>query len=525
MPKSPIITMLSLTCATLICGISPTQAQNFQHFEPPPAPAPAAPPAPAPVPVPIPAPVIPTAPPDIPLAPPPSTPDTAAINTASTGSNVNSLEGLKAKKEEIRGKLNILNKGVEETLKAYDAFTALLRSGELGSFAFYGEGSLEEAESHLSKAQKYLVSSEKSLENIDAKLASIDPEGDPSTYQYWLKARAKVVTYIQNTKNDISYWEGEVGRLTPLMQKYRSLEKAYSEASEKRNEIQEKLGEAAKQYNDAKSKLKDKEIKDNITAVEEKIETADKKQESIQKLLDQKTEENEKWPSEDESKLISLTELSPDESDYIEQVKSDTADLDANMTYQEFMVEEQEAAFSELSMANAKLTVLEGADFAGNMAQFGIGMVPGWGGVDASLSGMRGFAESLGQSIADGVAPADAVKAALLNAGYTATITVVGNKLTGPADKLAERVIVLGEVGFSKLKTKQIAELGAKGITVMVVKSSQLIGSVAADAKGRKIAKDLQKSMKSSSGSSRTSVSPNYGGYSTSVATQPLVQY
>ena len=527
MPRPLLSKVLSVVCVIFVCGSLSAQAQNF-NFQQPPVPAPAAPAPSAPVPAPMP--VIPTAPPQIPAAPPPSDStaapsETAVVNTEDTGDSDGSLEGLKAKKDEIRKKLDDLNKDVEMTANAFDDYLALLRSGELGSFAFYDVGSLEHAESNLAQSQKNLVYLQKSLKNIDAELAATDPEKSPSAYSNLLKLRSQIVAGIGIAESDISYWGGEVGRLTPLMQKYHALETAYSDAREKRNEVQVEIGKVARQYNEAKAKLGDNKIKADIAAVEDQIKTTDEKQQEVQKLIDQKTEDNKVWPSDDESKQISLTELSPDDGEYMEQVKSDTADLNADTTYQDILVEEQEEAFSELTMANAKLTVLEGADFAGQMAQFGIGMVPGMGGVDVGLSGLRGFTESLGQSIADGVSPADAVKAAMLNAGYTATISVVGNKLTGPADKLAERVIVLSKAGFSKLSTKQVAELGAKGMTFVVVKTSQLVTSAVVDGKGRKLAKNIQDSMENTSSSSSRSASPSYGGYGTSVATRPLVRY
>ena len=190
-------------------------------------------------------------------------------------------------------------------------------------------------------------------------------------------------------------------------------------------------------------------------------------------------------------------------------------------------------AFSELGTLEFQTGFLEKADLAGQVSQTIVGFVPGASGADIALSTARGFAEALGEEIAKGTSWDDALKIATVNAGMKGVVTFAGNKLTAGADRMANRVAVLSDVGFASLTTKQIAEAGSKGISFVVVKSTQagtqeLVGEFAGKPAMKKVADWLKddKNADKTTGSSKSGSSGGYGGgYGSSHAAQPLVAY
>ncbi len=176
------------------------------------------------------------------------------------------------------------------------------------------------------------------------------------------------------------------------------------------------------------------------------------------------------------------------------------------------------------------MTVLETANLAGQVTQTVIGFVPGMDGADVSLSIGRGFAEALGEELAKGTSMADALKIAAVNGGVKGTISYIGNKATGGTSAMTNRVAVLSQVAFDKLTTKQIAEMGAKGISYMVIKTGQTVSQemagAAIDPTVSKVEDALRKKNEGSSKKAKTSTTyGSGGGYGSSYATQPLVSY
>ncbi len=214
-------------------------------------------------------------------------------------------------------------------------------------------------------------------------------------------------------------------------------------------------------------------------------------------------------------------------------VAAGTVNITPNMTMQELRERDVARAFSELGVVDKTLTVLETANMAGQVTQTVIGFVPGMDGADVSLSLGRGFAEALGEELAKGTSIGDAMKIAALNGGVKGTITYIGNKATAGTGAMTNRVAVLSQVGFEKLTTKQIAEMGAKGISYMVIKTgqnvSQEMAGGAIDPAVNKLEDAIRdKTKKQEDSSAKSKKSTTYGsggGYGTSFATQPLVNY
>ncbi len=203
---------------------------------------------------------------------------------------------------------------------------------------------------------------------------------------------------------------------------------------------------------------------------------------------------------------------------------SETADIAPIKSMQELREDSVREAFSEMGSLNFQTGFLEKVDMAGQVSQTLIGFVPGFSGTDVTLSGVRGFAEALGDEMAKGSSLGDAMAIAAVNAGLKGAVSIVGNKLTGGADKMANRVAVLTEVGFTKLTPKQVAEYGAQGISFLVVKTGQVLGQAAAEEfAGKPVMKKIADAIKSAQQISGSS--PSGGGYGMSTATQPLVAY
>ncbi len=519
-----------LACSAFILSSPTAYAQHdFHHFEPHHAPAP----APIPVPTPTLPPQIPTAPPQIPLAVPTEQPklseaEAKAIADAEAArkekEHLEELKGIKNKSEAAYQELSKLSQTAYTALSDY---YDLLISGTFGAFTFetYGPGSLQGARTTLGSNQSGLKRNQDELAKVEALMEGMT-EDHPSykTYERWRQSCLNAIKYHEE---QIIYWDGEVKRIEPLMQKYLDLRDKFGAALEASNKAYNKFDADRKSYQQEDTKLRQKENQARMDAIRKQQEETQRKKDELNALIQAKKEEQKKWPTESESKKTSTLELSPDESVYKEtqKIAGETAGVGENKTYQELLEASQKEAFDELFYADATYKVVRTADVVGQGAQMAIGFVPGLSVADTALAGARGFAESIGQSIADGVPVSDAIKAAALNAGYSATINFVGNKLTGGADKYAERVIVLSEVGFSKLTTKQVAEMGAKGFTFAVIKTTQQVTSMVVDAEGKKLMKESGKSDGSSSNKSSSSSSPSFGGYGTSTATRPLAHY
>lgn len=211
-------------------------------------------------------------------------------------------------------------------------------------------------------------------------------------------------------------------------------------------------------------------------------------------------------------------------------LSAETVNIKRNMTMQELREEDLSRAFSDLGVADKSLTVLETANLAGQVTQTVIGFVPGMDGADVSLSIGRGFAEALGEELAKGTSMADALKIAAVNGGVKGTISYIGNKATGGTSAMTNRVAVLTQVGFDKLTTKQIAEMGAKGISYMVIKTGQTVSQemagAAIDPMVNKAEDALRKKNEGATKKAKTSTTyGSSGGYGSSYATQPLVSY
>ncbi|NCC03105.1 MAG: hypothetical protein EOM37_03515 [Proteobacteria bacterium] len=520
---------LSFKTALLVCSafMLSSQAVYGQHdfHEPPDIPVP----APQPVQVPTLPPQIPTAPLQIPVAVPSETKPLSEAEARAQAfaeeiqKDKENAEKLKEKMAKSEAAYNELSKASSKTYEALKAYYNLLTSGAFGSFSFemYGPGSLQGAKTSLGSNQSGLKRQQDELAVVEALLAGMD-ESHPS-YKSTMRWRQACLNAIKYHEEQIVYWSGEVERIQPLMDKYLDLRGEFEQALTASNKAYAQFDADRKSYQQETSKIFKKETEARLDAIKMKQEETQRKKDELNALIQAKKNEQKKWPSESEAKTVSTMDLSPDEDVYKEtqKVAGETAGVGENKTYQELLEQSQADAFEELFYADASYKVLRTADVVGQGTQMAIGFVPGLSVADTALAGARGFAESIGQSIADGVSVNDAIKAAALNAGYTATINFVGNKLTAGADKYANRVVVLSEVGFSKLTTKQVAEMGAKGFTFAVIKTTQQVTGMVVDAEGRQLAQEMDKSKPGDSGSS----SPGFGGYGMSTATRPLAQY
>jgi Asp-tRNA(Asn)/Glu-tRNA(Gln) amidotransferase C subunit len=172
-------------------------------------------------------------------------------------------------------------------------------------------------------------------------------------------------------------------------------------------------------------------------------------------------------------------------------VAGGTPDPLADATQQELREFMQMQANWEAGVLNVQTTVLEGADLAGVAAQTVISYIPGLTVADVALSAGRGFAETFGQQIANGASFSEAAGKAALSGGFEGAISYVGNRLTAGADRLANRVVVLSDVGVSKLTVKQIAEMGSKGFSFVVVKTTQAATQIATSMMGRALGESV----------------------------------
>lgn len=201
----------------------------------------------------------------------------------------------------------------------------------------------------------------------------------------------------------------------------------------------------------------------------------------------------------------------------------DTVTITEDLTLQERL---QRDAFADLATADAVYYMLEKVDQFGQGAQYYIGFVPGMDVADTALSAARGFAESLGEEISRGTSWDDTLKIAAVNAGLKGAISLVGNRVMGGADSLAERVTVLSKAGFTNLTVKQIAEGGAKGMSYVVVKTTQTVSSeVASELSKPAMGKVADWVRSDSSGASSQPTLRGGGATGFSTVTQPLVSY
>lgn len=269
-----------------------------------------------------------------------------------------------------------------------------------------------------------------------------------------------------------------------------------------------------------------KKLRLEYQAEQAESEKLNKERRAIEKKHDGEMRREEERQSKPSRETVSAGDLETDEffGGTKSSKSSETADIAPIKSMQELREDSVREAFSEMGSLNFQTGFLEKVDMAGQVSQTVIGFIPGLSGTDVALSGVRGFAEALGDEMSKGTSWGDALSIAAVNAGIKGAVSIVGNKLTGGADKMANRVAVLTEVGFAKLTTKQVAEYGANGISFLVVKSGQVLGQAAVDEfVGKPVMKKIADAIKSAKHVSGSSASG--GGYGMSVATQPLVAY
>jgi hypothetical protein len=269
-----------------------------------------------------------------------------------------------------------------------------------------------------------------------------------------------------------------------------------------------------------------KQLQIELGVAKEKYEKISKERRAIEKQHAGEMRREEEALTKTSKEMVSAGDLSGD--GFFDNTKvtksSETADVAPIKSMQELREDSVREAFSEMGSLNFQTGFLEKVDMAGQVSQTVIGFIPGMSGTDVALSGVRGFAEALGDEMSKGTSWGDALSIAAVNAGIKGAVSIAGNSLTGGADKMINRVAVLTEVGFTKLTAKQVAEYGANGISFLVVKSGQVVGQAAVEEfAGKPALKKIADSIKSAKHVSGGGSSG--GGYGMSTATQPLVAY
>lgn len=439
-----------------------------------------------------------------PAAPPPVVPPPAAVPTPNQFNLAVPLpQNIKAEIGELVAQTELLKEKIKD-IEAYERQHA--KDGYRGV-----SGSLEEAEMYLEAYQKNLANSQRTRDLAWARLDELlNRQYNNEFYEEWEldAARHRAERGLMDAYfnlQQVEYWTAEVGA---------------------RRSEGEKVGT---DLSEARADLANLEAK--ISELREQSDEADQK--ALEAARAEATRLEEELAKQE---VVSAGEIGEDDfADGPEfEISVETADITPDKTLQELREDSLRDAFSDLHSLEFQTGVLETADVAGQVTQTIVGFVPGATVADVALSTARGFAETLGEEMAKGTSWDDALKIASVNAGFKGAVTLVGNKLTAGADRLANRVAVLSEVGFSKLTTKQIAEYGSKGISFVVVKSTQtgtqeLVGEFAGKPAIKKVAdwiKDDKKANEPTGGTKPGRTGGGYGGgYGTSHATQPLVAY
>ena len=476
----------------------PAQAQMINHNMPPPQ-APRAQPAPpqpqAPLPPQLP-PQLPQAPPSLPQLPfiPPMVPVIPQYIAQPTIAPAPD-DFFKTNPEYLKLHDQVVTQGaIVRELK--DELSMLQEQAHTSEYL------LSEAESNVSKAKSALDYTKLKVVNDIEQLAIFIKNEDKVVNGNWIsqftigEARKQISIDYSNiaySEQMIEFWTAEVI--------VRTSKKEQSEKELK--QLQSELGIAEAKY--------EKVFKERRAVEQQHAGEMRREDESLTKAS---------------KEIVSAGDLSGD--GFFDNTKvsksSETADVAPVKSMQELREDSVREAFSEMGSLNFQTGFLENVDMAGQVSQTLIGFVPGFSGTDVTLSGVRGFAEALGDEMSKGTSWGDALSIAAVNAGIKGAVSIAGNSLTGGADKMINRVAVLTEVGFTKLTRKQVAEYGANGISFLVVKTGQVLGQAAVEEfAGKPVLKAISDSIKSAKHVSGGGSSG--GGYGMSVATQPLVAY
>lgn len=489
-------------------------AQMIPHSSPP-----SGPPS-IPAPMPMLAPVVPLAPVYIPPAPPqPSAGNESAI-AALEFQRRETDEKIASVEEEIRALTEEL-KGLVGNVTLQPGMTPLSMAEMEAQGA---KNIIEDSRRHAAEWERMIAAFLKRCEETKF------PGRSHILWQSWIDdANASAA----QAETKLSFWTAEVERRGELQTKMDGLTAKKDSLESSRLSLTNKvtaLQEEDKKVSLAVQETLPEQVAEKKTEIQAdsvaEVQPESKKQETVETIVDAKLEEKKSWPAKDTAKELALGDIDPSETMFADKTElaDDTAKFKGPETMQELREYEQKEAFKELGVAEREFALFNTLDLSGQAVQMGISFVPSLSVADTALAASRGFAEALGEELSNGASFLDAAKVAAMNAGYTGAISLVGNRLTGGADKWADRVTVLTDVGFSKLSVKQVAEMGAKGISFLVVKTGQAVTSMVVDKNGRNLLQGDQDAMNDTTPNNRSG-SPRSGGYGTSVATRPLAQY
>lgn len=487
-----------LLCTTML--FLTTQPVSAQHDIPHDIPhhidVPAAPPPPPPAAVP-------------PMAPPPtSVPTPNQFNLAPPPTEASAKEKMGNIKEQIKDL-----SAQAEKLRS-EIYDLEYYQDENGKLAYKSSaGSLEEAEMYLEVYKKHIPHYIEHRDRAIEYLADLlDKKAKGEYYERWQieftqNRIASAQESIAYCEQQVEYWSAEAGSRSS---KEEQIAADLAEKHAALAEIETQLKELYKERDKTDREIVDAQRAEALRLEQEELASA-------------------------KPDIVSAGDLGAD--DFFGGTKTgtsaETANVTPDRTLQELREDSLQDAFSDLRTLEFQTGFLETADVAGQVTQTIVGFVPSATVADVALTTARGFAEALGEEMAKGTSWDDALKIASVNAGMKGTVSFIGNKLTAGADGMANRVAVLSEVGFTKLSTKQIAEAGSKGISFLVVKTTQtgtqeLVGEFAGKPAMKKVAEWVKddKNTGKSTGSSKLNNSGGYGGgYGSSHATQPLVAY
>lgn len=366
-------------------------------------------------------------------------------------------------------------------------------------------GSLEEAGFYLGKYSTAIVYEKSFLVAAKERLAAL------------LERKSKEVN--KSDKNNVSEYD--------IYSAKNEVERGYKNVSYVESQIEFWTAEAGGRTSKKDQVEKDlKQLRIDLGVEQAKYAKLLKERRAIEQQHAGEMRQEEDLLTKTNSETVSAGDLGTDEffGGTKSSKSSETADIAPIKSMQELREDSVREAFSEMGSLNFQTGFLEKVDTAGQVSQTVIGFIPGMSGTDVALSGVRGFAEALGDEMSKGTSWGDALSIAAVNAGIKGAVSIAGNKLTGGADKMLNRVAVLTEVGFTKLTTKQVAEYGANGISFLVVKSGQVVGQAAVEEfAGKPAMKKIADSIKSARHVSGGGSSG--GGYGMSTATQPLAAY
>lgn len=477
---------IAFALTAIIC--LPAHGQMGNHHMPPPPPqAPPPPPPPQPPQAPPSLPPIPFIPPTVPAFPsaiiqPPPVEDVPKPPTV----------------KELNQKRDGLG---DEYMKVGKEKLLPLTQALCGKDSCMPMDSASGAAIYINVYKQTIARNEAEIERLQERLDEL-PENSPLRTGYEISL-AGCFMNIEDAEGHLSFWTIEFDRRSVLQDKITDISNQMRDLLEQKNKTVEEIN---------KTVMADV-LKANEAAAKNDLVDFDKL----------------------ETKPLSAGDLRADDpfSGSDPAKSSETADISPNKSMQELREDSLREAFSELGSVEFQTGFLETADIAGKAAQTVVGFVPGAGGYDVALSSARGFAEALGDEMSKGTSWGDALKIASINAGFNGVVSIVGNKVTAGADGLANRVAVLTEVGFTKLTTKQVAEYGAKGITFVVVKSTQAgsqeaVGELAGKPGIKAVSdwiKDDKNANASTGSTNNTGASGFGGGFGSSNATQPLVTY